>query len=835
MANNALIGALRVEASLDSGKFVDGARKIRTESKATETQVKQSFGGLGAAVKAGIAGFVGAFSIGAFTQIVRSSLEYAASLGEVSQQLGVTTRDLQGFRYAASQNGVSQQQLDTGLQHLTETLGKVAAGAEKPTKALQAIGLTAKDVANVDTGDAFRKIADGLSKVEDRSSRAAIELALFGESGSRLDTLLAGGSEALDNLTDAAERLGIVLSDEQIQRADTTADKLDALKTVLEANIAGVVADNANAIYGLADAIIHLVAQIPNAINQLKGFYASFLNFSANVTEKFDQAVMSPINRFNPLAAPFRGDQMHANRVGNVEAERREANGIVQSIHQQGMRDAWERIRAGARSVTGNPRSTGNIPQFLTRPASAPRTARPRSGGRVGRAPVDRSEDVSAGFAREQMQADREILQAKQQLAGSAEERATIALQLIDLDHAMQAAEIDDRVRRAQKDAADGRITKDTLAEVEAQANILRAKNDQVARIKTEAEIEAQLARAEQAQFEASDQQRRFTVDALQAADQLATTAADHRRIQLQILDSEIEQKRLELEHEKQLAIRNGATADEIKVIQDKIDHLPAERAQGAANIHQNTQNPLEAWAAGVPKSADEITEAYQKIAANGLDAITDSIMDVISGTQSLKEAFTRLGQSIAQEILQMTIKMLIFRALSSALGLAAPAAPSLGSTGSTVISDSGFSFSGGGGFSGFADGGYVSGPGSGTSDDVPAMLSNGEYVVSAKAVARWLPVLESINSGKMPRMNDGGLVRAMPMPQVSLGAHMGVSSIDAGDMPPPVQIVTNIDATGADPAELSRVRAAVHQLNAEIPYRVVQAWYDARSRNVIR
>jgi hypothetical protein len=53
--------------------------------------------------------------------------------------------------------------------------------------------------------------------------------------------------------------------------------------------------------------------------------------------------------------------------------------------------------------------------------------------------------------------------------------------------------------------------------------------------------------------------------------------------------------------------------------------------------------------------------------------------------------------------------------------------------------------------------------------------------------------------------------------------------------MPSPVQINTHIDATGADPAELSRVRAAVNQLNAELPYRVVQAWYDARSRNVIR
>jgi hypothetical protein len=86
-------------------------------------------------------------------------------------------------------------------------------------------------------------------------------------------------------------------------------------------------------------------------------------------------------------------------------------------------------------------------------------------------------------------------------------------------------------------------------------------------------------------------------------------------------------------------------------------------------------------------------------------------------------------------------------------------------------------------------------------------------------------------------RFAEGGLVNGLPMPRASMGAiaGMAVAGVDAGSMPPSVQINTHIDATGADPAELSRVRAAVNQLNAELPYRVVQAWYDARSRNVIR
>ena len=67
------------------------------------------------------------------------------------------------------------------------------------------------------------------------------------------------------------------------------------------------------------------------------------------------------------------------------------------------------------------------------------------------------------------------------------------------------------------------------------------------------------------------------------------------------------------------------------------------------------------------------------------------------------------------------------------------------------------------------ASGGYISGPGTFTSDSIPAMLSNGEYVINAKSVqAAGLPMLDSINrmaagglvSYNVPKMSSGGRVR---------------------------------------------------------------------------
>lgn len=67
----------------------------------------------------------------------------------------------------------------------------------------------------------------------------------------------------------------------------------------------------------------------------------------------------------------------------------------------------------------------------------------------------------------------------------------------------------------------------------------------------------------------------------------------------------------------------------------------------------------------------------------------------------------------------------------------------------------------------GYSTGGYISGPGTSTSDSIHAMLSNGEYVIKADAVRRYgLNFLDAVNSGHftrmrtvIPRFADGGYV----------------------------------------------------------------------------
>jgi TP901 family phage tail tape measure protein len=56
----------------------------------------------------------------------------------------------------------------------------------------------------------------------------------------------------------------------------------------------------------------------------------------------------------------------------------------------------------------------------------------------------------------------------------------------------------------------------------------------------------------------------------------------------------------------------------------------------------------------------------------------------------------------------------------------------------------------------GFARGGIISGPGSGTSDSIPALLSNGEAVIPAEQVKKYAPVIEALIAGKLPGFSKG-------------------------------------------------------------------------------
>jgi TP901 family phage tail tape measure protein len=70
----------------------------------------------------------------------------------------------------------------------------------------------------------------------------------------------------------------------------------------------------------------------------------------------------------------------------------------------------------------------------------------------------------------------------------------------------------------------------------------------------------------------------------------------------------------------------------------------------------------------------------------------------------------------------------------------------------------------------GYASGGIVRGPGTGTSDSVPAMLSAGEAVIPAKQTAKYSGLIQGMIAGTLPGFSRGGFVMQPRMVQRSIG-----------------------------------------------------------------
>lgn len=153
-----------------------------------------------------------------------------------------------------------------------------------------------------------------------------------------------------------------------------------------------------------------------------------------------------------------------------------------------------------------------------------------------------------------------------------------------------------------------------------------------------------------------------------------------------------------------------------------------------------------------------------------GVGAVATGLNSLSVGLNSATTAVTAMGgatgtagnlvgaYNVVQGVLNMTTKP-----AESATTVAATA--SITALGAAALSASlaleTMSVSGGIGIFGFASGGYISGPGTSTSDSIPAMLSNGEYVINADAVSRvGAPLLDAINQGRSIRhFASGGLV----------------------------------------------------------------------------
>lgn len=617
-----LIGALRVSLSADTAAFHKGMTGAERKAATSANSIQKSLGG----VRTGMIGLVAGLSLGALVAAGKRALDYAASLGEVSQQLGVTTRDLQVYRYIAGQVGISQDEMDKGLSSLTVTMGKARDGAAEPVKVFKELSkVLGRDILQgaKTAGDAIPLIADAMAKIEDPTRRAQLEMALFGKTGQKFDTLLAAGSEAIYELARAAEELGIVLSDEQIANADKTADKLEAVKMVLEARIAGVVSENAGAIIALVDALGQLVVWAGKAALAWQDFV---------------------------LAQGQKIAQGQADSWWSSDAERMAALQTVQAIADKRFKLSQTYAGGGGSAA---PRAGRPVGGGGGGAGAGSRPGRKKKGG--GRDDSERKRKEALRdeyqFATEQRRNQIDILRAQQDLAHDYSERTSLEVAILDLEREQERASNVLNVALGDMTQAQA----DTLGK---QLDILDTLKRQKVLEEEQEDRRRDVAAVEDAR---SDIQR----DRLEAEADLAETAAERRDVEMRILKAAYQEERAKLER----IMAESKDDTEREIARQQLGALHDRQAMEAASIRQGTRGPLEEFLASLPTTAAKANEALEAVAANGLESLTDGLTEAIMGAKSLGDVFSSVAKQIIADLLKIAIQRAIIAPLAGLLG----------------------------------------------------------------------------------------------------------------------------------------------------------------------
>ena len=307
-----------------------------------------------------------------------------------------------------------------------------------------------------------------------------------------------------------------------------------------------------------------------------------------------------------------------------------------------------------------------------------------------------------------------------------------------------------------------------------------------------------------------ADNQAQLTKEAKKYADALRELeAAGQRDFEDQLFElsllgkarEEVERLTAARKYDKLIAEAQaaGAGADVIGGLQTaKLDNDG--RLQEQLRLAKETREAFgNDWLAGISDGMRNYSDSFQSMRESMSDAVSgslgkmaDSLADFVA---TGKADFRGLSASILQDLSRMLIKMALFNAMKAAMGAW------------------GGGFRDGGMVQQFSNGGAVWGAGTSTSDSIPALLSNGEFVVNAAATRRHRALLEAVNQN---RYASGGAVGKLPvMPAVP------VFGAAAGSMT--VNITINKDGTAS--ADTSADTSEARRLAEAIPA-MVERWY---------
>ena len=627
-----------------------------------------------------------------------------AGIADTADRTGLGTDQIQELGYTAEMAGGTVEDMNSGLVKFSKNLSEAARGSGDLAKVLDANGVSLNnaDGSLRSTTDMLGQYADLVKNAATPQDALNLATMAFGKSaGPALVVALKDGRDGLKKSADEAHRFGAVADADVIKKAAEIDDKFVQLARVIKVQFGSAMIEGIGAIQAYENALIGLGVAVGAVVSG---------------------ATLGPLVASIAAAVPRIAST--AAGMGALAAAAR-----VAALAGAGL--------SGVLAALGGPAGVAIAALVAT----------------VGYLALRQDEaKVSADNHKTAMeQLDAAIDNVKKGAPNAVAELKKLGEVHVDnAKKALQAAEAEYAYLKALGDAND-MSQPDVLAaagaagvQPEVFGNYLETRA---------AKIEAAVARIKAAQGRLTE---------LQTTVETAPTEADKSGPKTKIpttdtggndkkdsYDRELKQIRERtslLEVEAQTVGKGTYEIDRAKTVQELLN--AAKEAGRALTPDLIAQIDAEAEAhARATQKVEQAQEAYQRFETvrDGLAGAFSGMASAVRKSESAIDALSDSLNRLLDQVMDMISQQLFKQLFAGIPGL--------------NFSGLGAAVSGSGGIGHAATGGPIRGPGSGTSDSIPTMLSNGEFVVRASQAKRYGALLEAINSGRLrlPAFATGG------------------------------------------------------------------------------
>lgn len=225
---------LIVQIEARTAQYERQLKKIEGDTGRSTRRMTQQFKGVNSAIAgAGRAmkGFVAATLSVAGVQQIGRMFSDVAQIQDVADKVGLTTDQLQEYRFAAEQSGVATNTLDMAMQRFSRRVGEAANGTGELLPILKAndLALRNADGSMRSQNDILRDYINLIKNARSDQERLVLAFKAFDSEGAALVNTFRDGTGAIDEQIKRYRDLGGVIDKEAIAKAKDLDDEYNAV------------------------------------------------------------------------------------------------------------------------------------------------------------------------------------------------------------------------------------------------------------------------------------------------------------------------------------------------------------------------------------------------------------------------------------------------------------------------------------------------------------------------------------------------------------------------------------------------------------------------------